>query len=192
VTIDIRKMHMGVEEIWHERGPRSERPLRVVTAAAVVKNPYAGRFVDDPKPWMTELHALGAQLATRLLEALGGAGRVEAYGKGAIVGEDGELEHGALWHEAGGWPLRKALNNPLAIVPAAKTVGTLGTRLMIPLGHIRAAFVRPHMNSAELTIWDAPRRDEIVFALAAADGTRIHARIGGLQAADIKVNDGQR
>jgi hypothetical protein len=192
VTIDIRKTHVVIEATWHERGPRAERPLRVVTAAAVVKNPYAGRFVDDPKPWMAELHALGSQLTAMAIDALGGADRVEAYGKGAIVGEDGELEHGALWHEAGGWPLRKALNDPLAIVPAGKTVGTLGTRLMIPLGHIHAAFVRPHFSSAELTIWDAPRRDEIVFALSVADGPRIHARIGGLQAADIKVNDGQR
>lgn len=190
--IDIRKTVTAVEEIWHERGPRAARPLRVVTAAAVVRNPFAGQYVADPQPWMKELHALGAQLAAQLIEALGGAARVEAYGKGAIAGEDGELEHASLWHEAGGWPLRTALGDPPAIVPAAKTIGTVGTRLMIPLGHVRAAFVRPHFSTADLSIWDAPRRDEIVFALAAADGPRIHARSGGLQAADIKVNDGQR
>lgn len=192
MSIEIRKTQVAVEEIWHEGGPRLAAPLRVATALAVVHNPLAGAFHGDVMPWMAELHTLGAQLAARLLQALGGTANVQAYGKGAIVGEDGELEHAALWHEAGGWPLRKAMNDTRAIVPAAKTVGTLGTRLMIPLGHVHAAFVRPHLNSAELTIWDAPRRAEIVFALAAATGPRVHARAGGLQPAGISVHDGQR
>src|SRR3546814_5917014 len=80
-----------------------------------------------------------------------------------FVGEDGELEHGAVWHEAGGWALREALGDPKAIVPAAKTIGALGTRLMIPLGHIRAAYVRSHFSTAEMTVWDGPRRGEIAF-----------------------------
>jgi Amino acid synthesis len=109
-----------------------------------------------------------------------------------IVGEDGELEHAAVWHEAGGWAMREALGEPKAIVPAAKTIGGLGTRLMVPLGHIRASYVRSHFGTAEMTIWDGPRRDEIAYGLVMATGGRPHARIGGLAASDIKVNDGQR
>jgi len=188
----VRKTHVGVEETWHERGPRADQPLRVAVAYAVVRNPFAGRYEPDLMQFQTDLRELGAYLSTRLVEALGAASDVEAYGKGAIVGEDGELEHGAVWHEAGGWAMRAVLGQPKAIVPAAKTVGTLGTRLMIPLGHIQAAYVRSHFGMAEMTVWDGPRRDEIVFGLAIANGGRIHARIGGLAAADISVHDGQR
>lgn len=190
-AFDIRKTQLSVEEIWHERGPRNKTPLRVATALAVIHNPFAGRYEPDLMGFQSDLRALGRQLAAQLVEALG-RDAIQAYGKGAIVGEDGELEHGAVWHEAGGWALREALGEPKAIVPAAKTVGTLGTRLIIPLGHIHAAYVRSHFASAEMTVWDGPRRDEIAFGLAAADGGRIHERVGGLQAADIKHNDGLR
>ena len=196
MSFDIRKTQVSVEEIWHERGPRLGIPVRVATAAAVIRNPFAGRYEQDLLPFMAELRELGTILSKALIDRLGAA-RVEAYGKGAIVGEDGELEHGALWHEAGGWAMRAELargpeGQPKAIVPAAKTVGTLGTRLMIPLGHIQAAYVRSHFGTAEMTVWDAPRRDEIVYGLAMATGGRVHERSGGLKVADIKVNDGQR
>ncbi|MNC15115.1 hypothetical protein D3C75_629170 [compost metagenome] len=141
---------------------------------------------------MEELRALGAELSNRLIVALGGADKVQAYGKGAIVGEDGELEHGAVWHEAGGWAMREALGNPKAIVPAAKTIAGPGCRVMIPLGHIQAAYVRSHFGVAEMTVWDGPRRNEIAFGLAMATGGRIHARLGGLAADDIKGEDGLR
>ncbi|GAA0761577.1 amino acid synthesis family protein [Ideonella azotifigens] len=190
--VDIRKTHLAVEEIFHERGPRAAQPLVVATALAIIRNPYAGRHEADLMGFMAELRALGTQLSTRLVEALGGADRVQAYGKGAIVGEDGELEHGALWHEAGGWAMREVLGQPKAIVPAAKTIGHMGTRLMIPLGHTQAAYVRSHFGTAEMTVWDGPRRDEIAFGLAMATGGRIHARIGGLAAADVKGLDGLR
>jgi len=167
-------------------------PLRICVAAAVVENPYAGRYVEDILPFMQELRSLGSDLSARLIDELGGRDAVQAYGKGAIVGEDGELEHGALWHEAGGWALRESLGEAKAIVPAAKTVGTLGTRLIIPLGHRQAAFVRSHFGSAEMTVWDGPRRNEILFGLAAATGGRVHARIGGLATADVKGLDGLR
>jgi len=192
MPFDIRKTVIGVEEVWHERGPRLNAPLRVATAAAVIKNPFAGRYEQDLLPFMAELRDLGTLLSKQLIERLGAAAKVEAYGKGAIVGEDGELEHGALWHEAGGWAMRAELGQPKAIVPAAKTVGTLGTRIMIPLGHIQAAYVRSHFGVAELTVWDAPRRDEIVYGLAMATGGRVHERSGGLKASEIKVGDGQR
>ena len=143
-------------------------------------------------PFMQELRRLGSDLSEQIITTLGGAERVQAYGKAAIVGEDGELEHGAVWHEAGGWAMREALGNPKAIVSSAKTVATLGTRLMIPLSHIHAAYVRSHFGVAEMTIWDAPRRNEIAFGLAMATGGRIHARLGGLSAADITGEDGLR
>jgi hypothetical protein len=123
---------------------------------------------------------------------LGGASKIEAYGKGMIVGEDGELEHAAVWHEAGGWAMREVLGHPKAYRPAAKTVGGLGARLMVPLGHIHAAFVRSHFGTTEMSIWDGPRRDEIAYGLAMATGGRVNARVGGLRAQDISVHGGHR
>lgn len=189
--IAIRKSQLSIETVWHEGGVPLSQPLRVATAIAVIANPFAGRYEADLLPFQSALRALGAQLAGDIIGALG-ADRIEAYGKGVIVGEDGELEQGALWHEAGGWAMREALGSPKAIVPAAKTVGTLGTRLMVPLGHIHAAYVRSHFGTAEMTIWDGPRRAEIAYGLVAATGGRVHARAGGLAASDISVHDGQR
>jgi hypothetical protein len=190
--VNVRKYKLDVEECWHEGGPRLATPLRVAVGMAIVKNPYAGRYEADLLPFMAELRQLGSELSARMIAALGGPAAVQAYGKGAIVGEDGELEHGAVWHEAGGWAMRAALGNPKAIVPSAKTIGGTGTRLIVPLGHIQAAYVRSHFGAAEMTVWDGPRRDEIVFGLAMATGGRIHARLGGLAAADVVGNDGLR
>jgi hypothetical protein len=189
---DIRKTALTVETVWHERGPRLATPLLVGTSIAVIRNPFAGRYEADLMPFQASLRELGRELAAALIARLGGAERIEAYGKGIVVGEDGELEHGAVWHEAGGWAAREALGNPKAIVPASKTIGGPGTRLMVPLGHIHAAYVRSHFGTAEMTVWDAPRRDEIAFGLVMATGGRPHARIGGLAASDISVHDGQR
>ncbi|WP_375305180.1 amino acid synthesis family protein [Bradyrhizobium sp. A11] len=192
MSYDIRKTALGVETISHERGPRLEKPLLVGTAIAVIHNPFAGRYEPNLMPFQAALRELGRELATRLITQLGGAPHIEAYGKGIIVGEDGELEHGAVWHEAGGQGMREVLGQPKAIVPAAKTIGGPGTRLMVPLGHIQACYVRSHFGTAEMTLWDAPRRDEIAFGLVMATGGRPHARIGGLAASDISVHDGQR
>lgn len=189
---DIRKTKVTVERVWHDRGPLLPAPLLVGCALAVIRNPYAGRYEPNLLDFQRDLRGLGRALSADLLEALGGKDKIEAYGKGMIVGEDGELEHAAVWHEAGGWAMREALGEPKAIVPAAKTIGGLGTRLMVPLGHIHAAYVRSHFATAELTVWDGPKRDEIVFGLVMATGGRVHARIGGLQAEDISVHDGQR
>lgn len=153
VSHDIRKTALSVETTWHERGPRLEKPLLVGTAIAVIRNPFAGRFEPDLMPFQASLRELGRELATRLIAQLGGAAQIEAYGKGIIVGEDGELEHGAVWHEAGGQGMREVLGQPKAIVPAAKTIGGPGTRLMVPLGHIHAAYVRSHFGTAEMTLW---------------------------------------
>ncbi|MCF5666324.1 MULTISPECIES: amino acid synthesis family protein [Pseudomonas fluorescens group] len=190
--VRVRKIKLDVEEVLHEGGPVASAPLRIAVATAVVANPYAGQYVEDVLPFMQALRSLGAELSERLIHALGGAEHVQAYGKGAIVGEDGELEHGAVWHEAGGWAMREALGNPKAIVPAAKTIAGPGSRVMIPLGHIQAAYVRSHFGVAEMTVWDGPRRGEIAFGLAMATGGRIHARLGGLSAFDVKGADGLR
>ncbi len=191
-VVKVRKFKLDIEEVLHEGGPLATRPLRVAVATAVIENPYAGRYVEDLLPFMQALRGLGTELSQRLVDALGGVDQVQAYGKAAIVGEDGELEHGAVWHEAGGWAMRALLGEPKAIVPAAKTIGGPGCRLMMPLGHIHAAYVRSHFGVAEVTVWDGPRRNEIAFALAMATGGRIQARLGGLAAADVKGEDGLR
>ncbi|MCA8155595.1 amino acid synthesis family protein [Burkholderia contaminans] len=190
--VNVRKIKLDVEEVWHEGGERVREPLRVAVATAVVANPYAGRYEPDLLPFMQALRELGHDLSSRLVALLGGAENVQAYGKGAIVGEDGELEHGAVWHEAGGWAMRESLGQPKAMVPSAKTIGGVGTRLMVPLGHIQASYVRSHYGTCEVTVWDGPRRNEIAFALAMATGGRVHARLGGLAASDVKGLDGLR
>lgn len=192
MSLDIRKVRVAIEEIAHEKGPARESPLRVGTAEAVVRNPFAGSYEPNIQGWMMELKPLGDELAGRLILALGGPGQVEAYGKGAIVGSDGELEHGALWHEPGGWSMREQLGGTKAIVPSAKTVGAVGARLMVPLGHINAAYVRSHFSVAEIGIFDAPRKEEILFGLAMATGGRVNARAGGLPATGVVGEDGLR
>lgn len=189
--IQVRKRQLFVETIFHEGGPPPAVPLRMAAALAVVRNPYAGRYEPDLLPFMAELRGLGRELAEDLVQVLG-RDRVQAYGKAAIVGVNGEMEHGAVWHEAGGWAMRAVLGEPKAIVPAAKAVASAGYRLMVPLHHIQAAYVRSHFNAMEVGVQDGPRPDEIVFGLVMADGGRIHSRLGGLTVDQIAVHDGQR
>lgn len=190
-TIELRKRSLQIETIFHEGGPPPSRPVRVASACAVVRNPCAGRFEPELLAFMEALKPLGESLAQELVATLG-RDRVEAYGKAAIVGVNGEMEHGAVWHEAGGWAMREALGAPPAIVPSVKAVAGTGYRLMVPLHHVQAAYVRSHFSSAEIGIQDAPRPDEILFALVMSDGGRVHARVGGLRADQIAVGDGQR
>jgi hypothetical protein len=194
-SVQVRKTAVTVETIHHEGGPVAERPVRIAAALAVVRNPFAGRYEPDLLGFQTDLRTLGTQLATDLLDALGEP--VEAYGKAAIVGVAGELEHGALWHEAGGWAMRSVLESvlgrpPAAIVPSAKVVAAAGYRLLVPVHHVHAAYVRSHFSGIEIGVQDAPRPDEIVYALAMATGGRIHARAGGLRADEITGIDGNR
>jgi hypothetical protein len=189
--IQIRKRLLTIETIHHEGGPVGAVPLRMAAAIAVVRNPFAGRYEPDLLPFLAELRSLGRALADELVGVLG-KDRVEAYGKAAIVGVNGELEHGAVWHEAGGWAMRAALGEPKAIVPAAKAVASAGYRLMVPLHCIHAAYVRSHFNTMEVGVQDGPRPDEIAYALVMADGGRIHERLGGLRKDQVSVHDGQR
>ena len=191
--VDVRKICLFTEEILHEGGPRPERPRRRGAIAAVIRNPYAGRYVETIEPFMEALKPLGLDLSRRLVDALGGdPKRIEAYGKGSIVGLAGELEHGAFWHVPGGYGMREVLGGAKAIVPSAKKVGTLGTRIDIPIHHIDAAYVRSHFDAMEVGIPDAPRPDELVLILAMTDGPRIHARMGGLKVSEISKGDGLR
>lgn len=189
--IEIRKRSLTIETIYHEGGPPPEAPLKLAAACAVVRNPYAGRYEPDLMPFMAELRSLGTLLAQELVDTLGKE-NVEVYSKAAIVGVNGELEHAAVWHEAGGWAMRAVLGEPKAIVPASKAVASAGYRLMVPLHYIHACYVRSHYNSMEIGIQDAPRPDEILYALVMGTGGRIHSRLGGLTKDKVSVHDGQR
>ena len=189
----IRKQQVIVEEIFHEGGPRAETPLRRAAVVTVIENPFAGRYEPEIEGFMEDLKPLGLAMAQRLVEALGGdPAVVEGYGKGAIAGEAGELDHAALWHAPGGYAMREVLGGAKAIVPSTKKVGGPGARLDVPVTHINASYVRSHFDAMEVGINDAPRRDELVLVLVMTTGGRVHARAGGLKASEIKGEDGLR
>lgn len=191
--IALRKRLLTVEEIFHEGGPVATVPLKRAAAISVIANPFAGRYVEDIAFFMKTLEPLGVEMAQALVAALGGDPKVvQGYGKGAIVGAAGELEHGALWHVPGGYAMRAVLGDAKAIVPSAKKVGGPGTRIDIPVTHINASYVRSHFDAMEVGVPDGPRADELALILVMTTGPRIHARVGGLAAADIRGEDGLR
>ncbi len=193
MTVKLRKIAVHVEEVHHDGGPPLDVPRRKGWVAGVIANPFAGRYEPDVAWMMDELKPLGLQCSTRLLAALGGDPKViEAYGKGALVGVDGEMEHGALWHAPGGYAMRELLGQALAIVPSTHKVGPMGAALDVPIHHKDAAYVRSHFDTMTMVIPDAPRPDEIVYVLTMSTGSRPHARIGGLEVAQISKWDGQR
>lgn len=155
--------------------------------------PVRGKYVEEITGFMDDLKPLGVSMAKRLIEALGGdETAIEGYGKAAIVGERGELEHGALWHAPGGYSMRELIAESKAIVPSTKKVGGPGTRVDVPITHVRASYVRSHFDSIEVGVNDAPRSDELVLILAMTTGPRVHNRAGGLAAAEVKGEDGLR
>ncbi|HVR67653.1 MAG TPA: amino acid synthesis family protein [Verrucomicrobiae bacterium] len=191
--VEVRKFATVVEEIIHEGGPPAAKPFKQGACLAVIRNPFAGRYEPDIQPFMKDLEPLGAEMAKRLISAMGVKPKeIEAYGKGAIVGTAGEIEHGALWHAPGGYGMRDVLGGTKAIVPSTKKVGGAGARLDVPLAHINAAYVRSHFGAMEVGLPDAPREDEIVFILTMSTGARVHDRAGGLKASEIKGEDGLR
>lgn len=212
--IEIRRTYTHVEDIFHEFGPVAATPLRRGFIAAVLTNPFAGRFEPDILPMMAALNAVGTQMAHQLLQAMDvSREQIESYGKGAIVGAAGEHEHGALWHVPGGYAMRELLGwagdraaymagkgeaktgqpgNALSIVPSTKKVGPPGCTLDVPLTHINASYVRSHFDAIEARVPGAPLPDEVVYLLAMSTGARVHARVGGLKAADIAQWDGLR
>ena len=191
--VELRKVCTVVEEIFHDGGPPVAPPRRRAAVIAVIRNPFAGHYVASIEPYMEALKPLGLQMANRLLAALGGdPAAVDAYGKGTIVGAAGEIEHGAFWHVPGGYAMREVLGGAKAIVPSTTKMGTLGTRIDIPIHHKDAAYVRSHFDAMEVGVPDAPRQDELALVLVMACGGRVHARMGGLEVSQISKWDGQR
>ncbi len=188
----LRKTMLFVEEIHHDGGPAPDRPRRRAAMVALVDNPFAGRFEPDLQSAMDDLKPLGLMMTDRLIEAMGGRDGIDGYGKAAMAGENGELEHTALWHVPGGYAMRARLGAARAIVPSAMKQGGVGTRIEVPLGHINAAYVRSHFDAMEVGLPDGPRANELLFALAMTRGPRIHDRMGGLAAADVTGEDGLR
>ena len=194
MSAKIRKIIVSVEETQTEMGKAVSPPTRKATAVAVIENPYAGQFVAELKPLMDIGEELGALLTKRCVEALGiPGGKAESYGKAAIVGENGELEHAAaILHPQMGKPVRAVLEKGAALIPSAKKRGGPGTPVDVPLGHKDAAFVRSHFDAVEVRVADAPRANEILVAIAVTDSGRPLPRIGGLQKHEIKGEDGLR
>ena len=215
--IEIRRIFTHVESIAHEFGPPPSQPLRRGAIGIVMTNPYAGRYEPNILPMMDALGAVGIEMAERLRAAMDvSVDAIQGYGKGAIVGAGGELEHGALWHVPGGYAMRELLGwkgdrhayakgsssqttaasnqtaNALSIVPSTKKVGAPGTALDVPMTHINASYVRSHFDAMEVRVPGAPRADEIIFILAMSCGARVHARVGGLAASAISNWDGLR
>jgi hypothetical protein len=196
--IEIRRIWTQVETIRHEFGPPAAVPLVRGVVAVVLANPYAGRHEPDILPMMAALNPVGADMARRLLDAMGvPPQRIEGYGKGSIVGAGGEIEHGALWHVPGGYAMRDLLQEThgvptKAIVPSTKKVGGPGARLDVPITHVNASYVRSHFDAIEVGVPGHPKADELVFILAMTTGARVHARVAGLAAADVKGLDGLR
>ena len=190
---EVRRMATIAEEIFHEGGPAARDPLKRAAALAVIENPFAGRYIPEIAPFMDMLKPLGLEMAERLVDILGGSPSiVEGYGKGAIIGVGGELEHGALWHAPGGYAMRELLGGAKAIVPSTKKVGGIGARLDVPITHINASYVRSHFDAMEVGLCCAPKSDEICLVLVMSTGPRIHNRSLGLAAEDAKGEDGLR
>ncbi|MGN6234295.1 MAG: amino acid synthesis family protein [Trinickia sp.] len=194
MAIKLRKLIVQVDETRIEMGQTVDPPVRRAVAIAVIENPYAGRYEPKLDALIDAGEELGGLLGKKCVEALGiEPGAAQSYGKAAIVGEAGELEHAAaILHPKLGAPLRAAVEKGAALVPSAKKIGTLGTAIDVPLGHKDAAFVRSHFDAIEARVADAPRANEIVVAVAVTAGGRPLPRIGGLQAGEIKGEDGLR
>ena len=190
----IRKIVTVVDETLTEMGQAVEPPVRRAAVAAVIENPFAGGYVEDLAELMDVGEELGKLLAEKALAALGIEGpKAESYGKAALVGENGEMEHAAaILHPKLGAPVRKILGKGAALIPSSKKRGGPGAVLDIPLGHKDAAFVRSHFDGMEIQISDAPRANEIVVAVAITTGGRPLPRIGGLKVSEIKGEDGLR
>ena len=190
----IRKIIVQVDEVHIEMGQTISPPTRRALAMAVIHNPLAGSYTENLDELIAIGEELGGLLGDKCIKALGIApGSAQSYGKAAIVGEGGEIEHAAaILHPKLGAPLRAAVEKGAALVPSSKKRGTLGTAIDVPLGHKDAAFVRSHFDAMEARVSDAPRANEIVVAVVVTDSGRPLARVGGLQAHEAKGVDGLR
>ena len=190
----IRKIIVQTDEVRVEMGRDVQPPVRKALAIAVIENPCAGRYVENLDELIAIGEELGGLLGARCVQALGiEPGQAQSYGKAAIVGEAGELEHAAaILHPKLGAPLRIAVEKGAALVPSSKKMGGLGTAIDVPLGHKDAAYVRSHFDAMEARVADAPRANEIVVAVVVTDSGRPLPRVGGLTASEIKGVDGLR
>lgn len=194
MTAKIRKIILQVDEVLMEMGQAVTPPTRRALAMAVIENPFAGRFSENLDELIAIGEELGGMLGQKCIRALGiEPGKAQSYGKAAIVGEAGELEHAAaILHPKLGAPLRLAVEKGAALVPSSKKRGGLGTAIDVPLGHKDAAFVRSHFDAMEARVADAPRANEIVVAVVVTDSGRPLPRVGGLQIHEIRGEDGLR
>jgi hypothetical protein len=190
----IRKIITSVEETHSEMQRTVSPPTRKAVAVAVIENPFANNYVDDLEPLMQTGAELGELLGRRAVDALGIAPEAaESYGKAAMVGENGELEHAAaILHPRLGAPLRKEVHEGAALVPSSKKMGGPGQALDVPLGHKNAAYVRSHFDGIEVRINDAPRANEIMVAISVTDSGRPFPRVGGLTSEEAEGKDGLR
>lgn len=193
MSANIRRTIITVERTWHEGGPRLDQPVRRGWAAVILENPFAGRYVEDLVSFMEALEPLSFELTNELLGALGvKAPQIESYGKGAIVGLSGEMEHAAIWHAPGGAGLRRALGGGVAAVPGTMKFGAPGTTLDLSLGNMDVANVRSHYDTLSINLGDAPKPNELAFIVAVATGGRPHARLGTLvSAAEAREKSGR-
>ena len=194
VTMEVLKYVTIVQETLKEGGKKVDPPTRKAAAIAVIKNPFAGKYVENLDPLIDIGEELGGILGKRAVEALRITPKnAESYGKAAIVGTDGEFEHAAaILHPKLGTPLREAVGGGKAIIPSAKKIGSPGTEIDVPLHYKDAAFVRSHFDAMTVRVPDAPRPDEIVVVIVVTDSGRPHPRIGGLKKEEAKKEDGLR
>lgn len=191
--MEVRKIVTVIEDVFIDGEKKAVKPVRKVAAIAVIKNPYAGTYQEDLNPLVDYSEEIGKTISERAVEALGKDRKVDSYGKAAIVGEKGELEHAAaLLHPKLGTPLRSAVGGGKAIIPSVKKIGRMGDSVDIPLHFKDAAFVRSHFDGMTVSVGDAPKADEILLAVAVTDGGRLNQRVGGLKKEEVKGEDGLR
>ncbi len=191
--MDIRKIVTIVEDTFSDGQKVAAKPVRKVAVLGVIKNPFAGVYQEDLTALIDFSEEFGKVLSDRAVEALGPGREIHSYGKAAIVGEKGELEHAAaLLHPKLGTPLRNAVGGGKAIIPSVKKLGRMGDEIDIPLHYKDAAFVRSHFDGMTVSVNDAPKSDEILLAVAVTDGGRPNPRVGGLKAEEAKKEDGLR
>lgn len=188
----IRKWFLQIEDtLATESGKAADgEALRKIVVAACIHNPYAGRYEEDLSAWIDASPELGREFGRRIQEAAAGQS-IESYGKAILVGIDGDYEHGnALLTNPAANPVRDAVGGGKSWVPSTGKRGVPGTVLDIPLAHKDALYVRSHYDTVSVSFNDAPNRDEVLICWAFATRGRLHARLGGLKASEVKGQDG--
>lgn len=181
----VRAWHSFVQETVHELGPAPEQPLLKAAVAVVLENPFAGVWVDDLSALTEASAGLGTELGERAVALLGGR-PVESYGKGGLVGVNGEQEHiVACVTTVFGDALRAAVGGGKAWISSATKVAAVGATIDVPLAYKDEVYVRSHYDAITLMLPDAPRPNELVIIAAVATGGRLNARVGGMTVADV-------